>query len=82
MTGSPTTKSDYIGFNATDIISYFNKTQKGTAARRFFNGNVREQNQLCGMFPTSLIAGVFGFGPETFFELSSEAERVTPRVRI
>ena len=52
------------------------------AARRFFNGNVREQNQLCSMFPTSLVAGAFGFGPATFFELSSEAERVTPRVNL
>lgn len=52
------------------------------AARRFFNGNVREQNQLCGMFPTSLVAGAFGFAPATFFELSSGAERVTPRVEL
>jgi LemA protein len=52
------------------------------AARRFFNGNVREMNQLCQMFPTSIIAGWFGFAPQTFFELSSDAERVVPRVDI
>jgi LemA protein len=50
------------------------------AARRFFNGNVREMNQLCGLFPTNLIASSFGFEPATYFELSSEAERVVPRV--
>ncbi len=50
------------------------------AARRFFNGNVREMNQLCRMFPTNIVAGMFGFRPETFFELSSEAERVVPHV--
>ena len=50
------------------------------AARRFFNGNVREMNQLCGLFPTNLIASSFGFEPATYFELSNEAERVVPRV--
>ncbi len=50
------------------------------AARRFFNGNVREMNQLCDQFPTNLIASAFGFEHGTYFELSSEAERVVPRV--
>lgn len=50
------------------------------AARRFFNGNVREMNQLCDQFPTKLIASWFGFERATYFELSSEAERVVPRV--
>lgn len=50
------------------------------AARRFYNANVRELNQLCATFPTNVVASMFGFKPETFFELSSEAERVVPRV--
>jgi LemA protein len=52
------------------------------AARRFFNANVREMNQLCQMFPTSMVASMFGFQGGTFFELSSEAERVVPRVEM
>jgi LemA protein len=52
------------------------------AARRFFNGNVRELNQLCDSFPTNLIAGLFGFERGSYFELSSEAERVVPRVSV
>ena len=52
------------------------------AARRFFNGNVREMNQLCGLFPTNLLASMFGFEPTTYFELSNEAERVVPRVEL
>ncbi len=59
-----------------------NTEDRIAAARRFFNGNVREMNQLCQTIPTSLVAGMFGFAPETFFELSSEAERVVPRVRV
>ncbi|HEX3600844.1 MAG TPA: LemA family protein [Lacipirellulaceae bacterium] len=50
------------------------------AARRFFNGNVREMNQLCDQFPTNLLASAFDFKHATFFELASEAERVVPRV--
>jgi LemA protein len=59
-----------------------NTEDRIAASRRFFNGNVREMNQLCQMFPTSLIAGWFGFHNETFFELSSEAERIAPRVEV
>lgn len=59
-----------------------NTEDRIAASRRFFNGNVREMNQLCQMFPTSIIASMFGFHAETFFELSSEAERVVPRVEV
>lgn len=50
------------------------------AARRFYNGNVREFNQLCESVPTNLVASFRGLKPTTYFELSSEAERVVPRV--
>ncbi|MBI4879433.1 MAG: LemA family protein [Planctomycetes bacterium] len=49
------------------------------AARRFYNGNARDMRQLCEMFPTSLLAGLFRFSAPTFFELDSAAERVVPR---
>ncbi|MCA9298075.1 MAG: LemA family protein [Phycisphaerales bacterium] len=52
------------------------------AARRFFNANVRELNQLCLSFPSNLIAGMFGFSQASFFELASDAERVVPRVEV
>jgi LemA protein len=39
-------------------------------------------NQLCRMFPTSLVASLFGFTAATYFELSSEAERVVPHVQM
>jgi LemA protein len=57
-----------------------NTEDRIAAARRFFNGNVRELNGLCGQFPTNLVAGLFHVEPQTFFELSSDAERVVPRV--
>jgi LemA protein len=52
------------------------------AARRFFNGNVRDMNVLREGFPTSIIGRMFGFEMETFFELDDEAERVVPRVEV
>ena len=52
------------------------------AARRFFNGNVREMNQLCDSFPTNFVASWFGFERSTYFELTSDAERVVPRVNL
>jgi LemA protein len=51
------------------------------AARRFFNGNVRDMRNLREMFPTSIVANMFGFEVPTYFELDSEAERIVPRVK-
>jgi LemA protein len=57
-----------------------NTEDRIAAARRFFNANVREINQLCDSFPTNLLASSFGFERATYFELSGDAERVVPRV--
>ncbi len=50
------------------------------AARRFFNGNVRDMNVTLQSFPTSIVGSMFNFEPGTFFKLDAEAERVVPRV--
>jgi LemA protein len=50
------------------------------AARRFYNANVRELNTLCSTFPSNIIASMFGFAPESFFELDNAAERTAPKV--
>jgi len=39
------------------------------AARRFFNGNVRDYRNKCETFPSSLIAGSFGFQPQDYFNV-------------
>lgn len=56
-----------------------NTEDRVAAARRFYNGNVREMNQMCDAFPTNILAGMFGFERATYFELASDAERVVPR---
>jgi LemA protein len=39
------------------------------AARRFYNGVVRDLNTAIHVFPGNLIAGMFGFGEREYFEL-------------
>ena len=52
------------------------------AARRFFNGNVRDMRNLYEKFPTSIVAGMFSFRAPTYFQLDSTAERIVPRVSV
>jgi LemA protein len=51
-------------------------------ARRYYNGAVRNLNVLVRSFPSNLIAGMFGFAPCDYFELSDEAERAVPQVNL
>ncbi|RMH04165.1 MAG: LemA family protein [Planctomycetota bacterium] len=51
------------------------------AALRFFNGNVRENNNKVEQFPSNLVAGLFGFGRREFFELEDPAARESVRVQ-
>lgn len=51
------------------------------AARRFYNGNVRDMNTAIQVFPTNLIAGMFGFGAMEFFETENDAERQPVKVQ-
>jgi len=45
------------------------------AARRFYNGNVRDLNTRIQVFPSNLIASMFGFAPMEFFDAEPEAEQ-------
>ena len=45
------------------------------AARRFYNGNVRDLNIKVESFPINLVAQIFGFKPMEFFEIEEAAER-------
>lgn len=45
------------------------------AARRFFNGNVREMNNLVQTVPSNVIARLYGFTAGEFFEVDTPGER-------
>lgn len=56
---------------------------KVAAARRFFNNATNEYNTVAQQFPSNIVAKLFGFSIEAFFELpDSQAEhiRTAPKV--
>jgi LemA protein len=46
------------------------------AARRFYNGNVRDYRNRCEAFPSNIVAGMFGFKPEEFFSVEPAVREV------
>jgi len=50
------------------------------AARRFYNNNVMDFNTRQEVFPSNLIALIFGFSKAEFFELKEESQREAPKV--
>jgi len=51
------------------------------AARRFYNGNVRDFNIKIESVPSNMIAGMFGFKKAEFFELEEAAAREPVKVQ-
>ena len=50
-------------------------------SRRFYNGNVRDYNTALMTFPTNILAGMFGFTSEQYFQVEDAAERAVPQVK-
>ena len=48
------------------------------AARRFYNGGVRDLNTRIQQFPANMIAGMFGFKNREFFEVEDQAKVEEP----
>lgn len=62
----------------TELTDTENKIQ---AARRFYNGNVRDLKIALQTFPSNLVGTTFGFKEESFFELAeNSAEREPVKV--
>ena len=49
-------------------------------ARRYYNAVVRDLNTKIQQFPTNILAGMLGFKPREFFEVTAPAEREVPKV--
>ena len=45
------------------------------ASRRFYNGGVRDLNTKISMFPSNIVASLFGFKSRDFFELSETDQK-------
>ena len=50
------------------------------AARRFYNGNVRDYNTKLQVFPTNIFASALGFTAREFYGVENDAERAVPKV--
>ena len=57
--------------NTEDKIAY---------ARQFYNDSVLNYKNKIEMFPSNIVAGMFGFKPEPFFEIA-EADKEVPKVQ-
>lgn len=51
------------------------------AARRFYNGNVRDFNTKIQTFPNNVAAGMFGFNGREFFEIEEAEAREPVKVK-
>lgn len=51
-------------------------------ARRYYNGTVRNYNIRVESIPSNIIASVFGFKQEQFFEITLATEKDTPEVKL
>jgi LemA protein len=49
-------------------------------ARQFYNDQVLHLNNKIQMFPSNVVAGMFGFKAEEFFQVEDAAERAVPKV--
>ncbi|GAB4141816.1 MAG: LemA family protein [Patescibacteria group bacterium] len=54
---------------------------KISASRQLFNTTVLGYNTKVQSFPANLIAKMFGFSEEKFFEITEESEREVPKVQ-
>ena len=64
----------------SEVSEFENKL---AATRRYFNATTREYNNKVDIFPSNLIAGMFGFRREMMFEVEDRATYdKTPEIRL
>ena len=65
---------NFLGLQ-NDLTDTENKIQ---AARRFYNGNVRDFNTKLQVFPTNLLASTLKFTPREFFDIDEKGPEGQP----
>ncbi len=69
--------------NVAQLMDELSDTEnKIQAARRFYNGQVRDFNTKLQSFPTNMVGGMFGFKKYDFFEIEDAAERENVKVEL
>lgn len=64
-----------------DLMTQLEGTENRIAvSRKDYNDRVKEYNQLVSIFPRNIVASIFGFGPEKYFE-SVAGSDVAPSVK-
>ena len=67
--------------NFMDLQNNLKETEdKISYARQFYNDAVLKYKNKLEMFPSNIVAGLFHFKPEAFFE-ATEAEKEVPKVQ-
>ena len=59
-----------------------NTEDRIAASRRFYNANVRDYNTRTEVFPANVVAGMFGFVGQEFFEVEDHTVRLAPVVQL
>ena len=49
-------------------------------SRQYYNDSVLAYNNKIQMFPSNIMAGMMGFRPEEYFEVTATEERAAPKV--
>ena len=75
---------DYPDLKASDHFLELQRELANTedriqAARRFYNGNVRDLNTRVEAFPSNLVAALFRFRQEEFFKIADVRVRAAPQ---
>lgn len=76
--GYPTLKADGNFLQLQQEL--VNTEDRIQAARRFFNGNVRDYNNLVECFPSSMVASMFSYQRKEFFEIEDLGARTATPV--
>ena len=69
--------SDHFLKLQEELTTAENRIQR---ARRFYNANVRDLANRIEVFPSNVLAGLYGFKRREFFEIEDSSERQVPQL--
>jgi len=75
----PQLKADQHFLKLQDEL--INTEDRIQAARRFYNGNVRDYRNKCESFPSNIVASMFGFKLAEYFDVEPAVRQEVPAAR-